>query len=62
MEEHIGTRINQMRTDHAIDIKAELIGTACPYCLTMLGDGIKEKEKSETMAAFDLCELVVQSM
>jgi Fe-S oxidoreductase/nitrate reductase gamma subunit len=62
MEEHIGTRINQMRTDHAIDIKAELIGTACPYCLTMLGDGIKEKGKSETMAAYDLSELILQSM
>ncbi len=62
MEEHIGTRINQMRTDHAIEIKAELIGTACPYCLTMLGDGIKEKGKAETMAAYDLSELVVQSL
>jgi Fe-S oxidoreductase/nitrate reductase gamma subunit len=62
MEEHLGTRINQMRTDHAIEAKAELIGTACPYCLTMLGDGIKEKGKAETMAAFDLCELVDQSM
>jgi Fe-S oxidoreductase len=62
MEEHIGTRINQMRTDHAIDIKAELIGTACPYCLTMLGDGIKEKGKAETMAAYDLSELILQSM
>jgi Fe-S oxidoreductase len=62
MEEHIGTRINQMRTDKAIEIKAELIGTACPYCLTMLGDGIKEKGKAETMAAYDLSELVEQSM
>jgi len=62
MEEHIGTRINQMRTDHAIAAKAELIGTACPYCLTMLFDGIKEKGKSESMAAYDLCELVHQSM
>jgi Fe-S oxidoreductase len=62
MEEHIGTRINQMRTDHAIEVKAELIGTACPYCLTMLGDGIKEKGKAETMAAYDLSELVGQSI
>jgi Fe-S oxidoreductase/nitrate reductase gamma subunit len=62
MEEHIGTRINQMRTDQAIEVKAELIGTACPYCLTMLFDGIKEKGKAETMAAFDLSELVEQSM
>lgn len=62
MEEHIGTRINQMRTDQAIEVKAELIGTACPYCLTMLFDGIKEKGKEETMAAYDLSELVDQSM
>ncbi len=62
MEEHIGTRINQMRTDQAIATKAQFIGTACPYCLTMLFDGIKEKGKSETMAAYDLSELVVQSM
>lgn len=62
MEEHIGTRINQMRTDHAIATKADVIGTACPYCLTMLFDGIKEKGKSETMATYDLSELVLQSM
>ena len=62
MEEHIGTRINQMRTDQAIATQAEFIGTACPYCLTMLFDGIKEKGKTETMAAYDLSELVVQSM
>ncbi len=62
MEEHIGTRINQMRTDQAIEIKAELIGTACPYCLTMLGDGIKEKGQEEKMAALDLSELIERSL
>jgi Fe-S oxidoreductase/nitrate reductase gamma subunit len=62
MEEKIGMRINQIRTDQAIEVNAELIGTACPYCLTMLGDGIKEKGKAETMAAYDLSELVDQSM
>ena len=62
MEEHIGTRINQMRTDQAIQTKATLVGTACPYCLTMLFDGIKEKGKAETMAAFDVSELVERSM
>jgi Fe-S oxidoreductase len=62
MEEHIGTRINQMRTDQAIQTKATLVGTACPYCLTMLGDGIKEKGQEGNMAAFDLSELIEQSM
>jgi Fe-S oxidoreductase len=62
MEENIGRRINQMRTDQAIQTEAALIGTACPYCLTMLRDGIKEIGQGENMAAFDLCELVEQSM
>jgi len=62
MEEKIGTRINQMRTEQAIQAKAEWVGTACPYCLTMIGDGIKEKGLEESMASFDLSELVVQSM
>ena len=62
MEEHIGTRINQMRTDHAIQTKADLVGTACPYCLTMLADGIKEKGQEENLAALDLSELVDKSM
>jgi Fe-S oxidoreductase/nitrate reductase gamma subunit len=62
MEENIGKRINQMRTDQAIQTKATLVGTACPYCLTMLRDGIKEKGQGDTIAAFDLCELVEQSM
>jgi len=62
LEEHIGTRINQMRTDQVIQTKATLVGTACPYCLTMLVDGIKEKGQEGTIAAIDLSELVEQSM
>jgi len=62
MEENIGRRINQMRTAQVIETKAMWVGTACPYCLTMLRDGIKELGQGETMAAFDLCELVERSM
>jgi Fe-S oxidoreductase len=62
MEENIGRRINQMRTAQVIETKAVWVGTACPYCLTMLRDGIKELGQGETMAAFDLCELLERSM
>jgi Fe-S oxidoreductase len=62
MEEKLGTRINQLRTDQALQTKANWVGTACPYCLTMLGDGIKEKGLEDSMAAHDLSELVVQAM
>ncbi len=62
MEEKIGTRINQIRTEQAVQTKAESVGTACPYCLTMLGDGIKEKGLEESMTSFDLSELVERSL
>ncbi len=62
MEEKIGTRINRMRTEQAMQTKANYVGTACPYCLTMIGDGIKEKGLGESMSALDLCELVTRSL
>jgi Fe-S oxidoreductase len=62
MEERFGRRINQMRTEQALQTKATLLGTACPYCLTMLVDGIKDLNQAERMAAFDLSELVERSM
>jgi Fe-S oxidoreductase len=62
LEENIGTRINHLRTLQAVETKAAVVATACPYCLTMLEDGIKEKGQQETLAAFDLSELVEQSI
>ncbi len=62
MEENIGTRINRMRTEQAMQTKAHYVGTACPYCLTMIEDGMKEKGLGESMAALDLCELVMRSL
>ncbi|OGP90822.1 MAG: hypothetical protein A2157_05055 [Deltaproteobacteria bacterium RBG_16_47_11] len=62
MEENIGKRINQMRTVQSIGTRAGVIGTACPYCLTMLGDGVKEMGEEENMVVFDLSQLVERSM
>ncbi len=62
MEEKTGTRINQMRTDQIIQTKAQYVGTACPDCLTMIGDGIKDKGLESCLTPFDLTELVLQTM
>lgn len=62
MEEDIGKRINHVRTEDAIEKGYGTIGTACPFCLTMLSDGIKELEKEDSMKAFDILELVAKSM
>ena len=61
MEEH-GDRINNARTDMAIAVKADKIATACPFCMTMLSDGLKDRGKEETMAALDIAEIVWQAM
>ncbi len=62
MEEDIGERINNARTKQAIAAKADTIAVGCPFCLTMMSDGIKDNQMSETMAAWDIAELVVKAM
>jgi Fe-S oxidoreductase len=62
MEEHEGERINNMRTDQAIATNATTFAVACPFCLTMLTDGIKAREKEEKMISLDIAELVWRSM
>jgi Fe-S oxidoreductase len=62
MEEHDGERINNMRTDQAIAVNATNIAVACPFCLTMLTDGIKAREKEEKMASLDIAEVVWRAM
>ena len=61
MEEKLGKRINQMRIEQAQDTGAKIVATACPFCLTMLEDGIKEKE-IKNIQALDLSELVELSL
>lgn len=62
MEETIGKRINVTRTEQAIDTGATIIASSCPFCMTMLSDGIKTKEKTETMKVLDIAEVVEQSL
>ncbi len=61
MEEHLGTRINQKRTNEALDAGAKTICTACPFCYTMLTDGIKELELSEKLQSADIATLVARA-
>jgi len=61
MEEE-GDRINNARTDQAIATNAGTIAVGCPFCLTMLSDGIKDRQKTESMVALDISEIVVKAM
>ncbi|MFH1220687.1 MAG: (Fe-S)-binding protein [Candidatus Eisenbacteria bacterium] len=57
MEESLGTRINHSRLAQLKVTGATKIFTACPYCLTMLADAVKEKEET-TLEVSDICELI----
>ena len=61
MEEHLGERINNMRVDQALAKEPQGIGANCPYCITMLEDGIKEKmDAEELIPVIDPAELIVK--
>jgi len=62
MEETIGTRINENRTEEAISTGASTVATGCPFCMTMLSDGITAKGKSESMQVKDVAELVLEAV
>jgi heterodisulfide reductase subunit D len=50
------------RIEDAIETGADIVATACPFCMTMMTDGIKYKNKEEQMKNYDLAELIAQSL
>jgi len=50
------------RTEEALGTKSDIIATACPFCMTMLSDGLKFKEKEEDVKNYDIAELVAMSL
>lgn len=62
MEEKTGEKINVVRTEEAARTGASVVATACPYCLTMISDGIKTKDLEERLVAKDVAELVAEAI
>lgn len=54
--------INIERIEEAIATGAETIAVGCPFCMVMMTDGVKNKEKEDSVKVFDLAELVAQSL
>ena len=50
------------RTEEALATGADIIATACPYCMVMMTDGLKYKNKEEEVKNYDIAELVAQSL
>jgi len=53
--------VNIERTEDAIETSAEIIATGCPFCNTMMTDGVKNKEKEEQVKVLDLAEMIAQA-
>lgn len=62
MEESIGKKIYLERTREIVDLHATTVAVSCPFCLTMIEDGIKEMDKVDTVRTKDIAELVAQYM
>ncbi len=61
-EEKGTTRINLERSAEAIATGAEVVAAACPFCNTMLTDGVKHAEKEDSVRVLDVAEILLQSM
>jgi Fe-S oxidoreductase len=61
-EEKGKIRINTERTKEAIGTGATIIASNCPFCMTMLSDGVKLNEKEDEVKVLDLAELICASM
>ncbi|KAB7709042.1 4Fe-4S dicluster domain-containing protein [Bacillus aerolatus] len=62
MEEDTGQRINVARTQQALAVSPTVIGSGCPYCLTMLSDGTKALEKEDGVQTLDIVEILEKSV
>jgi Fe-S oxidoreductase len=62
MEETIGKRVNLERTDEALTTGAEVVSTACPFCLIMLDDAVKARQRDEEVKVMDLAQIVEASL
>jgi Fe-S oxidoreductase/nitrate reductase gamma subunit len=62
LEDEEGGRINIERAKEALDTGADTIASACPFCMTMLNDGVKHFEKTETVAVKDIAEIIYEKI
>jgi len=62
MEETVGKRINTQRCEQALKVNPDIISTACPFCLTMLDDAVKEKNLEEKVKVQDIAQLVAEAI
>jgi Fe-S oxidoreductase len=58
LETDPNTRINQRRFGDALQVKADIVATACPYCMIMFDDAIRSKGLGEQIQVMDIAEVL----
>lgn len=61
LEDEEGGRVNIERTKEALETGADTIALACPFCMTMITDGVKHFEKSEEVEVKDIAEIILEN-
>ncbi len=62
MEENIGKRVNMDRTNEALGTGADIVSTACPFCMIMLDDAVKANGKADEVSVMDISQVVERSL
>jgi len=62
MEENEGRRVSQVRVEQAIEVKPDVLASACPFCLTMFEDGVKSKDVADKIKTRDIAEVLEESL
>ena len=62
MEENIGKRVNMERTEEALGTGADVVSTACPFCMIMIDDAVKAQGRGDDVSVLDVSQVVERSM
>ena len=62
IEEDPDKRVNLLRTDQALETSPDVIAMSCPFCMTMIGDGIKAKDLEDKVLALDVMEMIERNL
>jgi Fe-S oxidoreductase len=62
MEEQSGTRINLERVREALLLQPDTLCVSCPYCMTMMEDGLKDLGAADTVRVKDIAEIIAEGI
>ena len=61
IEEDPDKRVNVLRVEQALESSPDVVAVSCPFCMTMLSDGIKHKNLEDQVQVLDVVEIVERS-